>query len=169
MPNFTYDKDEILIGPCSIKVDGVDVGATQGGAQLKFGQKVTEIQADQAMGTIKTVRTDESASLSFTLLQSNLVNMRNAMNLPAENLSGSGDLELGSDTSEIDEHVVVINGPGPNGLRRQWTLYRAASTSSVTISVGSKDKEAVIAVDMTCMKDPAQNNRFGFFEDIADA
>lgn len=59
-----------------------DMGYTQDGLTVKFGQKTEGITPDQETGQVKKVRTEESMSLDTSLLESTLENLGIFLGLP---------------------------------------------------------------------------------------
>src|SRR4030067_422933 len=102
-------KEYIVIAGKAIAVTiaTVDVGFTQGGVRVKSTDDILRVKGDQVLGTIKTALTDRVCTVTFTMLEQSLPNLRNAWNLAAAALVSSS-LEI--DDSHLGEVAVVFTG-----------------------------------------------------------
>lgn len=158
------DQNNIIVGPASLSIDGVDVGYTQGGISARKSMEYVDVDADQLGGVARKVATFERMFLSTTLLESTRVNLQKALNEPASNLGGS-TLAFGQADVTASEHTLTVTGDAPNGGTRTYTFYRAILVDEVEHLLGSRDTASTLPIGFELLKDPANANRFGHFVD----
>lgn len=147
----------IIIGPAtSFKVDGVEVGGTDGDVTVEKQQKLQGIDVDQIPGDIAEAVTDESYEVKTNFAESTLENMQLAWgssNTPTT-VTGppaSKSMNLGIERNVI-EHTLSITGKAPSGKIRTFTFTRAISQTAGTQSL-SKTKKLTFPVSFKCLPD----------------
>jgi len=155
----------IIVGAATVRVDGVDVGGTQGGVTFRKNTDWVDIDADQVAGVIKKIAAYERAFVQFVMLESTFANMQMAMNEPDVNLGGSS-LVFGSAAPTPQEHTVTLTGVGINGAVRTYTFYRAVSIDEVEHMAGARDQAGMVPVNLELLKDPSNGNKFGYAVDV---
>lgn len=158
------NQENIIVGSASLKVNGVDVGFTQGGITLRKSNEYVDVDADQLAGVARKVPTFERMFVTTTLLEATRDNMQNVMNEPDSNKSGS-HFSFGSGDPVTREFELTVTGDGPDGGTRTYTFYRAISVDDIEHLIGSREAPSVIPVGFELLKDPDNGNRFGTFVD----
>ena len=157
--------NNILHGPCTLAVDGVDVGYTTDGVTLRKSRDFVDVEADQTFGIIAKKVAMEKMFVSTTMLEITLANIVTAMSEPASNTSGSGDLEYGDDAPEATETVLTITGKAPSDATRTYTFYRAVSSEDIDEAIGVRDAVSSLPVTWELLKDADHDNKFGYHTD----
>lgn len=159
------DQNNILVGSASLKINGTDVGFTQGGISLRKTKEFVDVDADQMAGVARKVCTFERMFLSTVLLEATRLNMLRVMNEPTANMSGS-QLTFGASTPVSQEYQLTVTGNAPNSGTRTYTFWRAISVDDVDHLIGSRDAASTVPVGFELLKDPTHANSFGFFVDV---
>lgn len=158
------DHNNIIVGAASLKINGTDVGFTQGGVSLRKTKEFVDVDADQLAGVARKVCTFERMFLSTTLLEATRLNMQRVMNEPNANYNGT-QLSFGSADPNALEYQLTVTGDAPNGGTRTYTFWRAISVDDTDHLIGSRDSASTVPVGFELLKDPAHTNQFGFFVD----
>lgn len=164
------DQLNIVIGAATLKIDGVDVGFTQGGVTLRFVDDYLDVEADQLGGVARKEKTFQRSFVTTTLLEATLQNLRLAIGEPSSQQFGSGSpgtaLSFGQASPVVTEHTLVITGKASTGAtQRQYTFTRCISIGEVEHLAGARDAASVIPIEFEVLKDPAAGNTFGFARD----
>ena len=158
--------NNILHGPCTVYVDGVDVGYTQGGVSVRKNMDLFDVEADQAVGVVTKKVQMEKMTLSTTMLESTLANMKLAMSEPASNTATAGTtLILGCSSPTVLDHTVTLIGVGPSSQTRRYTFYRAMVAEQVEHPFGARSAVSVLPLALELLKDSSHNETFGYFVD----
>lgn len=158
------DQNNILVGAASLKINGTDVGFTQGGVSLRKTKEFVDVDADQLAGVARKVCTFERMFLSTVMLEATRQNMQRVMNEPDSNINGS-QLSFGAGDPNALEYQLTAIGDAPNGGTRTYTFWRAISVDDTDHMIGSRDTASTVPVGFELLKDPAHANQFGFFVD----
>jgi hypothetical protein len=134
----------VVMGPAVMTVGGVDVGFTRGGIEIRYPREYKSIEADQALGVILKKKTKEQFFVKTTLLEASLDNLALAWDQTSVAV-------LGTNSSVVQEKVIIITGPGPNNKTRVVTLLRCISNSEGAAK-WTKDEEQGIEVEYECIK-----------------
>lgn len=157
--------NNIIIGAASLSVDGVDVGLTQGGVQLRKQKDFVDIDGDQLAGVARKVCTFERMHLTTTLLEVTQRNLMAAFNEPSSNLSGGSGMSFGQSFPESIEHTLTVTGKCPTtGKTRTYTFTRAVCVDEVTHMIGSRDQAGVLPFGCELLKD-STTGKFGTYAD----
>jgi hypothetical protein len=129
---------------------GVDVGFTEGGADLKIDRKYLEIELDQAIGVVNIFKVAERVTLKVGLPEATLANIAIAMGYPAAAVAG-GIFSFGG-TDDIVSKTIYLNTKAPNGGNRKIKFFKC-----VAIAGGSqkyvKNNMTVVDVEFLCLQD----------------
>lgn len=158
------DQNNILIGAASLKMNGTDIGYTQGGVSLRKAKEFVDVDADQLAGVARKECTFERMFLTTTLLEATRANLQRAMMEPNANASGT-QLSFGSNSPTTTEYQLTVTGKAPNGQTRTYIFWRAIPVDDVEHLIGSRDQASVIPIGFELLKDPAHNGNFGFCTD----
>lgn len=123
------DADNVLIGAGVLYIDGRDVGYTRDGVTFAFEREVYEVEADQAMSPIKTIRTRERLTIATVLLEATLENLRDVWDVlgSIEITATQKELRFGGGGAQLTEHELIFTGEAPGGFDRNVTIYKAIS------------------------------------------
>jgi hypothetical protein len=157
------DSGNIILGAATVSVGGADVGYTDGSVTFNYSPTVLNVMASQASGPVKQFRTEESASISFTMQEMTVANLQTAMMQPPANLASATKLYIGySDACWVDEKAIVLVGKSPDCGTRTWTFSRGVVNGDVEY-VMSRTEKTVAAVTFNLLVDTV--GHFGYFED----
>jgi hypothetical protein len=158
----------IIAGSADICIDGVDIGLTTGGVNVRFERTFVETEADQILGIAKRFLNMERVFVDATLLEVTLENMRIALGYPSDNLTGGTKLLLGYNSScSLAEHEMVLRGPAPGCGCRTFVLPRVVSVSSPEYNM-QRTQEIQFQVSFEVLKDDEAGPFEGFFGAIYD-
>jgi len=156
--------DNIILGPATILLNGLDIGFTKSGVEVTLEREYIDVQADQAIGTVRKGRKLEKLMVKTSMLEVNLERLRIAWDQPASNYATSY-FYLGYDVScAVNTHQITIIGSGPNCGTRTFYLYKAISILGSAYKM-SRETEVELPVEFECLKDPTKNNKFGWILD----
>lgn len=158
------DSNNIITGPATLCVDGSDMGLTTGGVNIRFERSFVETEADQIIGIAKRSLQMERIFVATTLLEATLENLRIAFGLPEASLTGGTVLCLGYNSScGLNEHSIVVKGPGVGCGCRTFVFERATSISTPEYNM-QRTQEVQIAVEFEVFKDET-TGQFGCIYD----
>jgi hypothetical protein len=146
----TVTVSNIIIGPATLKIDGVDVGAVSGGVAIAKSTDTYPVEVDNVRAAVKIVPVKENFSVKTNLAEATLNNLRVIWNIPASKLS-MGVLQLGLSTGLV-EHTLEITGLAPNGLTRVYRTYRAISVRASEHAY-FRNKETLLPVEFDILPD----------------
>lgn len=156
------NQNNIIVGAASLKIDGIDVGFTQGGVSFRKQNDYVDVEADQLGGVARKVKTGERAFLTTTLAEATLRNLRLAMAEPSGNQYSGSALSLGQGTLTTQEHTITVTGKAPDGVTtRTYTFTRCIAVDEVEHLIGSRDTASTIPIGFELLKDPAYGDTFG--------
>jgi hypothetical protein len=155
----TYDADT---WPVAWKA----VGATEDGSEFNYEMKVEPITAAELFNAIQFAPTEVSTSLSFTMLDYTLHNLRRSMNAPTSNVttvSGTG-ATLSSKLSPPTPSQIVRCMVGWESLDHTLRLVgtQCIQGGSMTTAFKRSPDKAGIAVTWN-FEQPASGDAFNFY------
>lgn len=162
MPN----SENIIIGAAVVLINNVDLGYTMNGQTIRYKPEFVTVVADQANGTVRKGRSQESMFIKFTLLEVSLDQMRIAWMQPTSNLpSPYSVLTVGfNDACFTDEVEIELQGPGPDCGGRTFNFPRCVITDAETMYEMKRDQEVRFEMEFEILKDTD-----GHFGTITDA
>ncbi len=162
MPN----ADNIIIGAAVVLINDVDLGYTMNGQTVRYKPEFVTVVPDQAVGTVRKGRSQESMFVRFTLLEVSLEQLRIAMMQPIANLASPyTTLTLGhNDSCFTDEVEIILEGPGPDCGARTWTFPRCIITDAERMYEMKRDQEVRFEMEFEVLKDTD-----GHFGTVSDA
>lgn len=160
----------IIVGAATLKIDGIDVGFTQGGVIVRFADDYLDVEADQLAGVARKEKTFQRVFVTTTLLEATLINLRKAIGEPSSQLFNGGgpgtSLAFGQASPVVTEHTLTITGKSSAGAtQRVYSFTRCISIGEVEHLAGARDAASVIPIEFEVLKDPAAGNTFGFASD----
>lgn len=148
MPN----ADNIIIGAALVLVNGVDIGYTMNGQTIRYKPEFVTVVADQANGTVRKGRSQESMFVKWTLLEVSLEQLRIAMMQPTSNLA-TGVLTVGfSDSCFTDEVEIELRGPGPECGARVWNFPKCVITDAERMYEMKRDSAVQFEMEFEVLK-----------------
>lgn len=160
----------VIMGPCSsFKIDGNELGGTEGGVTVEFKQTVKELEVDQLIDAVDIHPTKNEYIVKTTLSEFTLANLQiawNQANAPVvDAVAGTTTLDIGLNNT-IPGHALTFVGPAPNGKTRTYSANIAKQMSTGTSDV-AKDKQSGIPVEFRCLPDltKAPGSEYGTFVD----
>jgi len=156
--------DNIIVGAADVSIGGSDVGFTKGGVVVRYEPEFLAIKADQAVGTVRKARTDESVFVQTTLLEVTLERMRQAFMQPASNLTGGGStLTIGyNNACWVEELAIILVGQSPGCGTRTFTFTKCIAMGSREYNM-QRDEETAFEVEFEVLK--LANGTFGTIVD----
>lgn len=137
-----------------------DVGALDGGVAVENTREYADIKADPWIGIIAKKKTGEVMIVKCVMAESSLANLAIAFDYPVGAVVGS-EFSFGGDIT-ANYRTLYINGDGPGGGTRKWTLWKCVSVGSGGHSY-KKDEKTMIEVEFQVLEDTtkAANERYG--------
>jgi hypothetical protein len=156
--------ENIIVGAADVSVGGADVGFTKGGVSVRYEPEFLSIKADQAVGTVRKARTDESMFVKTMLLEVTLERMRQAFMQPSSHLTGGGKtLTLGyNNACWVDEVTIILVGVSPGCGTRTFTFTKCVAMGTREYNM-QRDEETSFEVEWEIVKDA--NGIFGTIVD----
>lgn len=154
----------VIVGKATVKVDTVDVGATEGGVTIENAREYFDVTADPWLGIVKKIKISEKVIVKFVMAEATLANLAVAWGYPTSAVGG-GVFTFGGGAT-ITERVLEIKGNGPNGGTRTIALYKCVPIASGAHSY-KKDDKTMIEIEFEVLEDTGKdaNERFGTFTD----
>lgn len=157
----------IIIGPATIYLNNIDIGFTMGGCVISNTREYVDVKADQAVGTVKKGRSDETMTVSFTLLEITLQTLSIAWDQPVGNMSGNGYYYLGyEDSCSIYTHSLKLVGKSPGCGVRVFNFFECIQIGDAEYSM-SRENPTGLEVEFEVLKSSSNNNKFGWVLDIS--
>jgi len=155
MPN----ADNIIIGAAVVYINGADLGYTKNGQTVRYKPEFVTVVADQANGTVRKGRSQESMFVRFTLLEVSLEQLRIAMMQPTSNLVAPyTTLVLGyNDACFTDEVEIELVGSGPDCGVRTWNFPTCVITDAERMYEMKRDQEVMFEMEFEVLKDTSGN------------
>lgn len=165
------DIDNVKLGPCSVKVNNVDVGHTKGGVTVAYEAEYHDITVDKYGNTVaEKVLIGESLKVTVPLAEHTIANMLIA--IPGASSAGGGDrMTIGKDaglrmSSVAYELVLHPLANDTNDLSEDVVLHKAVSAEAIEWKYAT-DGERLAEVVFHALLDEAKTdgNRLGFIGD----
>ncbi len=155
-------KNATLIVGTYLQAEGSahDVGALEGGVAVENTREYYDVKADPWIGIIAKKKIGEVMIVKCAMAESSLANLAIAFDYPAGAVVGS-EFTFGGD-STVTYRTLYINGEGPGGGTRKFTLWKCVSVGSGGHSYKVGDK-TVVEVEFQVLEDTtkAANERYG--------
>lgn len=150
----------IIVGPGTLKVDGVDIGAITGGLSVAKQTDVYAVEVDNVRAPVKHIPVKETLTIKTTLSEATLENLRIVWNIATAQLSTNqtdenghlyNQLVVGMSTGVV-EHTLTATGVAPNGKTRVYNTYRAIAVRASEHSY-QRQKETLFPVEFDILPD----------------
>lgn len=165
------DIDNVKLGPCSVKFNGVDVGHTKGGVTVSYEPEYHDITVDKYGNTVaEKVLIGESLKVTVPLAESTIANMLVA--IPGAENVGSGErATIGKDAGErmsasANELVLHPLANSEADLSEDVVLHKAISAEGFEYKFAT-DGERMAEIVFHALLDESKSdgNRLGFIGD----
>ena len=154
----TADPDAVIKGaPEAIYVEGRYMGHSHGGLDLEHEVETSDIETDQSLVPVRTVKVGETFSLAVPLAEVSLENLKDVWGVSA-NIEDLGSdrrrLTFGGDTAIVEKPVMVIL---PAGSGKKWaiTFYRCAIVAPGALS-WNRDDQVDLPLQVTILADTSR-------------
>ena len=117
---------------------GVDLGSTEGGCKVLYSPDFYFKKADQWLGKVGAVKTDEDMTVEVVLAECSLANIAYAFGYPTSAVAGSAFNAGGN--SVVTERTIYINGPAPAGGTRKITIPKCVIIGATELNMVRNDK-----------------------------
>lgn len=140
----TADNPDAFIkgAPDAVYIEGRYMGQTHGGLDMDHEVETSDIESDQSLVPLRTIKVGETYSLAVPLGEVTLENIRDVWGIAAaiEELgTGRRRLTFGGDTAVPEKEVMVIL-PGASGKKFAIIFYRCAIVAPGTMSFNRDDQ-----------------------------
>jgi len=169
----TFAPDDVIKGALEeLYIKGLFMGHTHGDLDIEHEVEQSDIEVDQELLPVRTVKVGESFSMSVPLAEVTLEHIKEVWGISAEVeevATGVRRLTFGGDATVVEKEVLVIV-PAGSGKRWAMTFYRCAITSPGTLT-WSKDDQVDLGLQITVLADTSRavGDRVGRFEEYAAA
>jgi hypothetical protein len=166
-----FSPDDVIKGAVEeLYVDGVFMGHTHGSLDIEHSVETSDIEVDQSLLPVRTIKAGETFSLSVPLAEVTLEHIREVWGISAniEDLgSGRRRLTFGGDTA-ITEKPAMLVLPAGSGNKFALTFYRCAVLASGTLS-WSKEEQVDLPIQLTVLADTSRpaGDQVGRWEEYA--
>jgi len=151
-------------GAAELWIDGVNVGYTKDPVTQTINREYFDVKVEQIKGTIKTEMIDEDMTISTSLSEVSLDNLRRVWDQGGSTLIGGTFLAIGTELG-ANEHTITIVTKAPeiagDDMYDNYHVFKAVSYESVETSF-AKGENTIIPVTFKCLKDVLNDNRFGY-------
>ena len=136
------------------KGSGVDVGATVGPVVVRYDDTIYEKKADQWLGPVGAVKTEERMTVEIPLAERSLANLALALGYPTGAVSGS-TLEMGGNAT-VTERECFIDGVSPSGGTTQITIKKCVVLSAGFEYGLQRDGQTIIKLTLLVLQDTSK-------------
>ena len=164
-----FDPDAVIKGaPKEIYIAGVFMGHAHGNLDLEHEVETSDIEVNESLVPVRTIKVGESFGLSIPLAEVTLEHIKEVWGISAEivNLTdGRRRLTFGGDATVLEKSVMLIL-PAASGKQFALTFYRCAILAAGTLSWG-KDDQVDLPLEVTVLADTSRaiGDRVGRFEE----
>lgn len=158
--------DEVRIGDCIVKLDGTDIGHTNGGVTFIFEKEFAELEVDQYSSPVDYALSGENVQIKTTLAQ--ISNDTIALGIP-QGAKVSDGVTFGTDTGFLlstTEGELTLH-PRKNAdidETEDVVIYRAVVKESFELAYNKEDQRLLeITWDALPDETKSDKNRLGHF------
>jgi len=154
----TFDPDAVIKGALEeLYVQGLFMGHTHSSLDLDMGTETSDIEVEQSLLPVRTIKVGESFTMKVALAEVTLEHIKELWGISAsiqELVAGRRRLTFGGDTAIIEKAVMLIV-PGRSGKKFALTFYRCAVRASGTLS-WSKEDQVDLPLELTILADTSR-------------
>lgn len=153
------DPDAVIKGaPEAIYIEGRYMGHSHGGLDIDHEVETSDIETDQSLVPVRTVKVGETYSLSVPLAEVTLENLKDVWGISANIEELDEDrrrLTFGGDTAITEKSVMLVL---PAGSGKKWavTFYRCAIVAPGTLS-WNRDDQVDLPLKITILADTSRS------------
>ena len=166
-----FSPDDVIKGaPEEIYIEGLFMGHAHGNLDIEHSVETSDIEVNESLLPVRTIKTGESFSLSVPLAEVTLEHIKDVWGISAqiEDLgTGRRRLTFGGDTAIAEKSVMLVL-PAGSGKKFALTFYRCAVLASGTLS-WSKEEQVDLPIQLTVLADTSRpvGDQVGRFEEYA--
>lgn len=166
-----FSPDDVIKGaPEEIYIEGLFMGHAHGNLDIEHSVETSDIEVNESLLPVRTIKTGESFSLSVPLAEVTLEHIKEVWGISAqiEDLgTGRRRLTFGGDTAIAEKSVMLVL-PAGSGKKFALTFYRCAVLASGTLS-WSKEEQVDLPIQLTVLADTSRpvGDQVGRFEEYA--
>jgi hypothetical protein len=166
-----FSPDDVIKGaPEAIYIEGLFMGHAHGNLDIEHSVETSDIEVNESLLPVRTIKTGESFSLSVPLAEVTLEHIKEVWGISAsieEVGTGRRRLTFGGDTAVVEKSVMLIL-PAGSGKEFALTFYRCAVLASGTLS-WSKEEQVDLPIQLTVLADTSRpaGDQVGRFEEYA--
>jgi len=153
-----FDPDAVIKGaPEAIYVGGLFMGHSHGGATIAHEITTSEVEVDQSLLPIRTMKAGEKFSIRVPLAEASLEHVKAVWGVSATIIDLGGGrrrLTFGGD-QEVTETSVLLILPAGSGKTWAVTYYRCAVTGGGDL-VWSRDDQVDLPLEITVLADTSR-------------
>jgi len=154
----SFSPDDVIKGAVEeLYIEGLFMGHTHGSLDVEHGVETSDIEVDQSLLPVRTIKAGETFSLAVPLAEVTLEHIKEVWGISAsiEDLgTGRRRLTFGGDTA-ITEKSVMLVLPAGSGKKFALTFYRCAVLASGTLS-WSKEEQVDLPIQLTVLADTSR-------------
>ena len=154
----TYDPNAVIKGAAeALYIAGRFMGHCHGALEIEHGVETSDIEVNESLLPVRTIKTGETFSLTVPLAEVTLENLKDVWGVSAEITdegTGRRRLTFGGDTAITEKPVMVIL---PAGSGKKWavTFYRCAIVAPGTLS-WNRDDQVDLPLHITILADTSR-------------
>lgn len=166
-----FSPDDVIKGaPEEIYIEGLFMGHAHGNLDIEHSVETSDIEVNESLLPVRTIKTGESFSLAVPLAEVTLEHIKEVWGISAqiEDLgTGRRRLTFGGDTAIAEKSVMLIL-PAGSGKKFALTFYRCAVLASGTLS-WSKEEQVDLPLQLTVLADTSRpvGDQVGRFEEYS--
>jgi len=153
-----YSPDDVIKGAVEeLYIEGLFMGHTHGSLDVEHGVETSDIEVDQSLLPVRTIKAGETFSLAVPLAEVTLEHIKEVWGISASIEDLGTDrrrLTFGGDTA-ITEKSVMLVLPAGSGKKFALTFYRCAVLASGTLS-WSKEEQVDLPIQLTVLADTSR-------------
>jgi hypothetical protein len=152
----------VIVGAGTVKIGAynaaegscVEVGYTEGGAELTFERDYYEETVDQEIGVIDAVKTKERCMLKFSFAEATQNNLAIALDYDPSVAIVAGVLSVGGDADQ-QYKTIYFNVKAPNGGTRKYKFHRCVARVGGVHKYVKNDK-TIVAIEFLILQDTSK-------------
>ena len=155
-PFGSTEPTDTTVGTAAPSAPWVDCGGTLGGLEIEISQDFAKLEVDQVVGRVGSRKTNEETTLSTSLAEATLENLRFSLNSQGAITQGGKlttawkkyTVDNGVATQQPTYSALLFDGWGPNQLNRRVIVRKVLNLDNVSLPY-KKDDQTVLSVKFT--------------------
>lgn len=155
------DTTNVMLGPCTVSYNNVDLGHTQGGVEVSYEPIYKEVMVDKyGESPIQRYLIGEKMTAKVPLAEYTIANLRNA--IPHAEFAGAANarITIGKSAGQgtLSKAAQLVLHPINQGTRRHdVVMYKAVVTEQVVLN-HKVDEEKIIEATFVAMIDESKSD-----------